>query len=139
MKSHESLATTIAPSLVYIQVLSEQLNQIYQAMKSERQAIVLWEEDQEVSILGVMELFSSDIQGYVEQLLSDHLGNPLDDRAIFHLRQLDAFSVNYFADWYFANLETYPQTQQYIEQLDHLRLLLIEYLRERSPAVAPTL
>jgi hypothetical protein len=86
-----------------------------------------------------MELFSSDIQGYVEQLLSDHSGNSLDDRAISHLRQLDAFSINYFADWYFANLETYSQTQQYIEQLDHLRLLLIEYLRERSPAVAPTL
>ena len=139
MKSRERLAIPIAPSLAHIQVLSEQLNQIYQAMKVEQQTIAHWEEEQEFSILGVMELFSSDIQGYVEQLLSDHPGNSLDDRTILHLRQLDAFSVNYFADWYFANLETYPQTQQYIEQLDHLRLLLIECLRERSPAVAPTL
>jgi hypothetical protein len=139
MKSRESLAISVAPSLVHIQVLSEQLNQIYQAMKAERQTISRWEEEQEFSILGVMELFSSDIQGYVEQLLSNHPGNSLDDRAIFHLRQLDAFSINYFTDWYFANLEAYPQTQQYIEQLDHLRLLLIECFRERSPAVAPIL
>ena len=71
MKSRESLAIPIAPSLAHIQVLSEQLNQIYQAMKVERQTIARWEEEQEFSILGVMELFSSDIQGYVEQLLSD--------------------------------------------------------------------
>jgi hypothetical protein len=139
MKSRESLAISIAPSLAHIQVLSEQLNQIYQSMKAERQAIARWEEEQEFSILGVMELFSSDIQGYVEQLLSDYPGNSLDDRAISHLRQLDTFSVNYFADWYFANSGTYSQTQQYIEQLDHLRLLLTEYLRERSFSSASSL
>jgi hypothetical protein len=47
MKSRESLATIIAPPLAHIQVLSEQLNQIYQATKGERQMIARWEETQE--------------------------------------------------------------------------------------------
>jgi len=38
--------------------------------------------------------------------------------------------------WYFHNLEQYPQTKQYIEQLDRLRLLMLEYFNQRLSTAA---
>jgi hypothetical protein len=113
----------------HIRLLSAQLDEIYQRMKAERTAIAHWEEEQEFSILGVIELFSTEIQGYVEQVLLNTLNTSLDSNSVNHLRQLDVFNIDYFAQWYFHSRQMYPLTQQYVEQLDHLRLLLIEYLR----------
>lgn len=122
------------PAIAHIQLLSQQLDDLYQAMKSERSAISQWEEDQEYSILGVLELFSSDIQGYVEQILAQITYTHSDHLA--HLRKLNVFDIDYFANWYFANLNTYPHTKQYTEQLDHLRLLLIEYFSAKLAIAA---
>ena len=108
-----------------ITLLSEQLDQLYRSMKTERQAIAQWEEEQSFSILGVLELFSGDIQGYVEQLISSSIAMNTEDD-LLQLRKLDIFEIDYFASWYFANLDCYPQVKQYIEHLDHLRLLIIE-------------
>ena len=125
----------------HIALLSQRLDELYQAMKNERLAIANWEEEQEFSILGVMELFSTEVQGYVEQLKLDQFTSPFDHniehlRHIEHLRQLSLFRVDYFARWYFQNLERYPQTKQYVEQLDHLRLAILEYFNQRLSAVA---
>ena len=76
-----------------------------------------------------IELFSTEIQGYAEQILLNTSNILLDSNSINHLQELNAFNINYFAQWYFHNLEIYPQIQKYVEQLDHLRLLLIDYLR----------
>lgn len=97
-------------------------------MKPERSKIAHWEEEQEFSILGVIELFSTDIQGYAEQALLNTSHTPFGNNSVNHLQQLNVFNIDYFAQWYFHNLEIYPQTQKYVEQLDHLRLLLIDYL-----------
>ncbi|MGV0024757.1 hypothetical protein [Phormidesmis priestleyi] len=122
---------TLPPAAIeHIHLLSEQLNQLYRSMQAERQAIAQWEEDREFSILGVLELFSSDIEGYVEQILSNVIiTNP--EKNLAHLRKLNLFDIDYFVVWYFANLDTYPQVKQYTEQLDHLRLLLIEHFETR--------
>jgi hypothetical protein len=111
-----------------IRLLSMQLDEMYKEMKAERSEIANWEEEQEFSILGVIELFSTDIQGYAEQGILNTLDALLNSKSVNHLRQLNFFDIDYFAQWYFQNLEMYPQTQKYIEQLDHLRLLLVEYL-----------
>lgn len=126
--------TLADPTLAHIQLLSEQLDALYQAMKTERRTIAQWEADQPFSILGVIELFSTDIQGYAAQILA---GGAIANAATYlpHLRQLNVFQVDYFATWYFTHLDTYPQIKQYVEQLDHLRLLLIEY-GALSPAIA---
>jgi len=123
--------TLVPPAAIeHIHLLSKQLNQLYRSMQTERQAIAQWEEDQEFSILGVLELFSSDIGGYVEQILSNAImTNP--EKNLAHLRKLNLFDIDYFVIWYFANLDTYPQVKQYTEQLDHLRLLLIEHFGTR--------
>ncbi|MBW4599265.1 MAG: hypothetical protein KME29_06530 [Calothrix sp. FI2-JRJ7] len=105
-----------------------QLHKMYQDIKAERSKIARWEEEQEFSILGVIELFSTDIQGYTEQAILDTSDTPVGNNSVNHLQQLNVFNIDYFAQWYFHSLEIYPQTQKYIEQLDHLRMLLINYL-----------
>jgi hypothetical protein len=124
-----SLQLLDASAKEHIRLLSAQLDEIYQAMKAERSALANWEEEQEFSILGVIELFSTEIQGYSEQVLLNTSNTSLDSNSVNHLRQLDVFNIDYFTQWYFHSLEMYPLTQQYVEQFDHLRLLLIEYLR----------
>jgi hypothetical protein len=122
------------PALNHIQLLTQELDDLYRAMRDERRSIAQWEEDQEVSILGVLELFSGDVQGYAQQLLVG-MEPELKSRGE-HLRSLNVFSIDYFAAWYFAQWSNYPQVKQYVEQIDHLRLLLIEYAGETPIGVA---
>ena len=138
MENQEHLSPQLpnASAQAHIRLLSTQLDEQYQAMKAERSAIAHWEEDQEFSILGVLELFSSEIQGYAERVLLNSSKAALDISSLTHLRQLNVFNIDYFADWYFNHFSLYPQIQHYVEQLDHLRLLLIEHLNYRSLSMA---
>ena len=123
---YSSIAALADVERRHINLLSERLDLLYQMMKSERSAIAEWEESQTYSILGVVELFSTEIQGYAEQLNFDQFAS-LSTDSLDRLRQLNVFRIDYFASWYFENLEQYPQTKEYVEQLDHLRLLLLEF------------
>ena len=138
MENQEHLSAQLpnASAQAHIRLLSTQLDEQYQAMKAERSAIANWEEDQEFSILGVLELFLTEIQGYAERVLLNSSKAALDSSSLIHLRQLNVFNIDYFADWYFNHFSLYPQTQHYVEQLDHLRLLLIEHLNQRSLSMA---
>ncbi len=129
----QNLTTT--PTLEHIRLLSIQLDQIYRSMKAERQAIAQWEEDQDFSILGTLEIFSDDIQGYVEQIISNQMtSNP--EAILNHLQKLNIFNIDTFTAWYFTNWETYPKIKQYVDHLDHLRLLLSEQLSTKIPIAA---
>ena len=131
--SMQNLTTT--PTLEHIHLLSTQLDQLYRSMKAERQAISQWEDDQDFSILGTLEIFSDDIQGYVQQLTSNQItSNP--ETIINHLQKLNIFNIDHFTTWYFTNWETYPKIKQYIDHLDHLRLLLSEQLSTKIPIAA---
>jgi hypothetical protein len=128
--------TPIAPpALAHIQLLTDQLDELYQFMREERLAIAQWEEDQEFSILGVLELFSGDIQGYAQQVLAETKNSNWQSPET-HLRKLNVFSIDYFSAWYFNHWTQYPHVKQYVEQLDHLRLLLIEYMEIVAIVVA---
>jgi hypothetical protein len=122
-------------AITHMQLVSTQMDELYRTMKDERKAIAQWEDDQEFSILGTLELFSGDIQGYVETIALNSQKIP-NSEALIHLRKLNAFQLDYFTAWYFENWQTYPQVKQYIEQLDHLRLLLIEHFDARVPVAA---
>jgi hypothetical protein len=123
------------PAITHIQLVSTQMDELYRTMKDERKEIAQWEDDQEFSILGTLELFSGDIQGYVETIaLNSQTISSAE--VLTHLRKLNAFQLDYFTAWYFKNWQTYPQVKQYIEQLDHLRLLLIEHFDARVPVAA---
>lgn len=130
METQKNLSTQLPDAFTKerIRLLSMQLDEMYKQMKLERSNIAHWEEEQEFSILGIIELFSTDIQGYAEQALLKTSDTILINNSVNHLQQLNVFNIDYFAQWYLHNLEMYPQTQKYVEQLDHLRLLLIDYL-----------
>ena len=83
----------------------------------------------------VLELFAGNIQGYGEQLIGCSIAiNTNAD--LLQLRKLDAFKIDYFALWYLFDLDRYPQVKQYIEHLDHLRLLMIEHCLMQIPIAA---
>ncbi|MBW4665983.1 MAG: hypothetical protein KME60_00715 [Cyanomargarita calcarea GSE-NOS-MK-12-04C] len=134
METQSNLSTQLldASAKEHIRLLSAQLDEMYQRMKAERNVLARWEEEEEFSILGVIELFSTEIQGYAEQVLLNTSNILLVSNSINHLQELNVFNIDYFGQWYFHNLEIYPQIQKYVEQLDHLRLLLIDYLRSSS-------
>ena len=129
----QNLTTT--PNLEHIRLLSTQLDQLYRSMKTERQSIAQWEKDQEFSILGTLEIFSDDIQGYVEQLISNQITSS-PESILNHLKRLNIFNIDYFTAWYFTHWETHPKIKQYIDHLDHLRLLLSEQLSSKVPIAA---
>lgn len=72
-----STSTLIDIESRHIDLLSDQLDALYQSSQAERLAIAQWEAEQEFSILGVLELFSSEVQGYVEQLKLGQFTSPL--------------------------------------------------------------
>jgi hypothetical protein len=129
----QNLTTT--PNLEHIRLLSIQLDELYRSTKTERRSIAQWEEEQEFSILGTIEIFSDDIQGYVEQIISNQTTSSTES-ILNHLQKLNIFNLDYFTAWYFTHWETYPKIKQYIEHLDHLRLLLSEQLSSKIPVAA---
>ncbi|MEA5602726.1 MAG: hypothetical protein RMZ41_007155 [Nostoc sp. DedVER02] len=114
----------------YIEQILNQLLSDYQKTKKERHQIALWEESQDFTVLGVIEVFTSDIRGYAFQVVAnDSLEN--NQEVVENLRKLKIFEIPYFAQWYFSTESDYPQIKRYIETLNYLRLLIIEYIGER--------
>ncbi|NEP13963.1 MAG: hypothetical protein F6K14_27925 [Symploca sp. SIO2C1] len=112
----------------YIQQILNQLLIKYQNTQLEREKISLWEENQEFSILGIVEIFTDDIRGYAFQVIrknySTHAQNILNE-----LEKLKILEITEVTNWYFNPKFDYPKMKQYIEILNYLRLLIIEYIR----------
>lgn len=69
--SEQLLPQSSQPSeLLHIRRLVKQLNSEYQAMRSERHRLAQWEEEQDFSILGEIEVFAAKIQGYAGQIMA---------------------------------------------------------------------
>ena len=115
----------------YIEQILKQLLTDYQKTKEERHQIALWEESQEFTILGVIEIFTTDIRGYAFQIIAN---NSLENNQeiVDNLQKLKIFDIPYFAEWYFSTESHYPQVKSYVETLNYLRLLLIEYISDRT-------
>ncbi|KAM3100910.1 hypothetical protein ACKFKF_10590 [Phormidesmis sp. 146-12] len=129
MQNLESVLPKVSDSaLKQIREMSDRLDSHYQTMKAERQALAEWEETQEFSILGLLELYSGDVQGYAEQALTNY---PLDNlqSVIEHLKRSNLLENPDFATWYFSDT-AFPIVRQYAELIDHLRLLLLEYFSQ---------
>ncbi len=116
-----------------IRNLSERLDGEYLEMGDERRLLATWEEDQEFTILGVVELYTAYVQGYAAQVLANYYPDQ-PQTPIEHLRQLILLEVPYVAAWYFTSPGSYPKLKQSVETLDHLRLVLIEYLSHHLSA-----
>ena len=111
----------------YIGKVLKHLLSHYKNTREERRQVALWEESKDFSILGEIEIFTTDIEGCASQVIAnDDLENSQD--MINKLTKLQIFDVSYFADWYFSEETQFTQIKRYIEKLNYLRLLMIEYI-----------
>ncbi len=86
-----------------------------------------WENDFDFTIVGLMEVFSSYVGGYASQIATR--GTVLEpEHALKLLESKYLFDQPYFVEWYFSSDNTYLKIKQYVDHLDHLRLMLIEYI-----------
>lgn len=118
------------PSSINRELAKEQIRFLLDHIQTDRQEqhqLAQWEEDQEFSILGTIELYTTEIRGYAYQILTGNQPDSSQDIQM-HLRRLKLLEVSYIADWYFSAENSYPTLKRVVENLDYLRLLLLEYL-----------
>ncbi|MFN9866104.1 MAG: hypothetical protein ACK568_03240 [Pseudanabaena sp.] len=124
----------ITMALAYIEKILNQLLKDYQNTKLERERIAIWEETQEFSILGTIEVLTDDIRGYSFQIINNNSSAKAQE-ILNELNNLKIFEIPEFIEWYFTPEFDYPQMKHYAETLNYLRLLIIEYLRDLSPVL----
>ena len=122
------------PLLAHLHRFTQQVNVTYQAMHDERVRLALWEDDQDISILGEVELLTTQLQGYAGQILLGRCEHPHE--VLAHLQHINPFETQPLSHWYITWGEKYPQISHYLETLDYLRLLMVEYLRQKTLQIA---
>jgi hypothetical protein len=93
----------------------------------------LWELDE--ALFAQIQLWSADTMGYIISIARGSYlkeqGDFWKERAIesvIGLRRNDIFHDDVFCDWYKLNIEHYPHIKAYIELVDHMRLMGINYI-----------
>lgn len=115
------------PAKDYIRQILDKLVIDYQQTRSERIQIALWEEEKDFSLLGIIEMLTDEIRGYSLQTISSYnLEN--SQEILSDLQKIKLFEIPYVADWYFSLEFDFPRIKNYLETLNYLRLLVIEYL-----------
>ena len=112
----------------YMSQLLESLLINYQNTTEERHSISIWEENKEYTILGVIELLTDTIRGYASQITTNGFIEKTDE-ALERLTTIRFLSIPYCVDWYFSAEHQHSELKAYVEQLDYLRLLILEYVR----------
>ncbi|NER52490.1 MAG: hypothetical protein F6J92_38800 [Symploca sp. SIO1A3] len=113
----------------YIEQVLNQLLLDYQNTQLEREKIALWEANQEFSILGIIEFLTDELRGYAFQVITNDFAVKASN-ILEELEKLKILEITEIQDWYLASELDYPQMKHYIEMLNYLRLLLIEYIRD---------
>ena len=117
------------PAKDYIRQILDKLVIDYQQTRSERIQIALWEEEKDFSLLGIIEMLTDEIRGYSLQTISSYnLEN--SQEILSDLQKIKLFEIPYVADWYFSLEFDFPRIKNYLETLNYLRLLVIEYLHD---------
>lgn len=82
----------------------------------------------EFSILEEIELFTVKVRGYANQIeVRNKIDNP--QLGIEDLKDLTIFDIPAIANFYFGSNGEYQGMKVYLQKLDYLRLLMLEYLR----------
>lgn len=130
----ENLQNNSNTSKEHINKVLNQLLTDYKNTREERRKLLHWEESKDFSILGEIEIFTDNIRGYASQITNNTLENPQEKLEI--LKQIQIFNIPNFWNWYFQYENEYPQLENYIEKLNYLRLLLIEYITQYQLIIA---
>ena len=110
--------------------LADTLISQYKEMKDERAQIHSWEweNDFDFTILGLMDLYSSYVGGYASQIATRGTVKKPNE-ALKLLQEKRFFYQPYFVDWYFSPNNNYIKVQEYVEDVEYLRLLIIQYIK----------
>jgi hypothetical protein len=102
--------------------------------KIKKERHILWLKEKESckkeTVWDTLELFSTDILGYVSQIASKGYTIQSPDEVIRHLHKLNIFEKDCIINWYYKEADDYPQIKQYFELLDYVRLLTLEYIEQ---------
>jgi len=114
----------------YMIQLLNQLTIEYQTLKSEMNQISerYPGSDDEFAFLEEFELLIVSICGYAKQIQMTERVQDFD-AAIVHLQQLQVFANSTIAQFYTETKGQYPNVQAYLQLLNYLRLLTLEYLQ----------
>ena len=81
----------------------------------------------EFSILEEIDLLTTDLRGYASQIkINQQINNT--DQALTKLRNLRILANPSLAELYFIKNEQFPFIHQYLQKLDYLKLLIIDWL-----------
>jgi conjugal transfer/entry exclusion protein len=115
----------------YIEQILNQLLMDYQNTQREREKIASWEENQKFSILGIIEVLTDEIRGYAFQVITDKYSSNTQD-ILKQLNSLKTFEILGLSEWYFSPEFDFQLMKNYVEKLNYLRLLMIEYIADKE-------
>lgn len=124
------IQTRLETQQEYIIQLLNQLTAEYQTLKPEMKQIAQQYpgSDDEFAFLEEFELLIVSICGYAKQIQATGSVRQFD-AAIAHLQQLQVFASTTMAQFYAEVRGQYPKVHTYLQMLDYLRLLTLEYLQ----------
>jgi exonuclease VII large subunit len=110
--------------------LLNQLTDEYPTLKSELKQISEQDSgsDDEYTFLEEFELLIVSVSGYAKQIQATGSVKQLDS-TVAHLQQLQVFANAAIAQFYTGARRQYPEVQSYLQLLNYLRLLMLEYLQ----------
>jgi len=110
--------------------LLEQLTRDYQQIQQTETASLIKvfpPNEQELSIIEEIDLLTNDLRGFASQIkITNQIQNP--DRALKFLCEIRIFVNPFLADLYFTKGDRFPTVHQYLQKLDYLQFLLIDWL-----------
>ena len=124
------LVNSLEQSTQKIIDLLNQLTQDYQQLLQQDKALLLETfppNPQTLSILEEIDLLTTDLRGYASQIsINQEIQNP--DQALTRLRSMRLLENPPLAELYFTKNKQFPIIYQYLQKLDYLKLLLIDWL-----------
>ena len=110
--------------------LLNQLTQDYQQLLQQDKPLLFETfppNSQTLSILEEIDLLTTDLRGYASQItINQQIQNP--DQALTRLRSMRLLENPSLAELYFTKNKQFPIIYQYLQKLDYLKLLLIDWL-----------
>ena len=110
--------------------LLTQLTQDYQSILQQDKSSLLENfplNDHEFSILEEIDLLTTELRGYASQInVNQQIKN--SDQTFIKLRNLRILANPSLAELYFIKNEQFPLIHQYLQKLDYLKLLIIDWL-----------
>ena len=106
---------------------------LYQVTREAGEWSDMWDLDK--ALFAQIQLWSDDTMGYISSVADGRYlteqGDFWKERAresVIGLRRNDIFHHAQFCEWYESNIERYPHIKAYIELVDHMRLMGINYI-----------